>query len=165
MTRPEQIVWCDGSEEEAARIQQQLIREGHTLQLNEKTYPNCLLHRSDPSDVARTEKVTFICTQDAGNAGPTNNWMAPAEAKKTLGALFDGSMEGRTMYVVPYILGPAAAPQSRVGFEVTDCAYVVANMRIMSRMGNVALDRLGSSADFVPGLHSLGDLKPEHRYI
>jgi phosphoenolpyruvate carboxykinase (GTP) len=165
LTRPAQIVWCDGSEEEAVRIQEQMVREGHTVPLNEKTYPNCYLHRSDPSDVARTEKVTFICTRERENAGPTNNWMAPAEAKATLGALFDGSMEDRTMYVVPYILGPSASPQSRIGVELTDSAYVVANMRIMSRMGKVALDRLGSSPDFVPGLHSLGDLKPDHRYI
>jgi phosphoenolpyruvate carboxykinase (GTP) len=165
MTRPEQIVWCDGSEEEAARIQQQLISEGHTLQLNEKTYPNCLLHRSDPSDVARTEKVTFICTQDKENAGPTNNWMPPAEAKKTLGGLFTGSMKGRTMYVIPYILGPAASPQSRIGVELTDSAYVVASVKVMARMGKIALDRLGNSSDFVPGLHSLGDLNPSRRYI
>jgi phosphoenolpyruvate carboxykinase (GTP) len=165
MTRPDQIVWCDGSEEEAARIQQKLISEGHTLQLNEKTYPNCLLHRSDPSDVARTEKVTFICTQDKENAGPTNNWMAPAEAKKTLGGLFTGSMKGRTMYVIPYILGPAASPQSRIGVELTDSAYVVASVKVMARMGKIALDRLGNSSDFVPGLHSLGDLNPSRRYI
>jgi phosphoenolpyruvate carboxykinase (GTP) len=165
MTRPDQIVWCDGSGEEAARIQQKLISEGHTLQLNEKTYPNCLLHRSDPSDVARTEKVTFICTQDKENAGPTNNWMAPAEAKKTLGGLFTGSMKGRTMYVIPYILGPAASPQSRIGVELTDSAYVVASVKVMARMGKIALDRLGSSSDFVPGLHSLGDLNPARRYI
>jgi len=165
MTRPAQIQWCDGSEEEAARIDDQLVREGHTFPLNDKTYPNCLLHRSDPSDVARTEKVTFICTNDREDAGPTNNWIAPAEAKKTLGGLFDGSMKGRTMYVVPYIMGPAASPQSRIGVEVTDSAYVVASMRIMSRMGKVALDRLGSSSDFVPGLHSLGDLSPDRRYI
>ncbi|MCU1343047.1 MAG: pckG [Candidatus Acidoferrum typicum] len=165
MTCPEQIVWCDGSEEEAARIQQQLISEGHTLQLNEKTYPNCLLHRSDPSDVARTEKVTFICTQDKENAGPTNNWMPPAEAKKTLGGLFTGSMKGRTMYVIPYILGPAASSQSRIGVELTDSAYVVASVKVMARMGKIALDRLGSSSDFVPGLHSLGDLNPSRRYI
>src|ERR1700681_1730395 len=165
MTRPEQIVWCDGSEEEAARIQQQLISEGHTLQLNEKTYPNCFLHRSDPNDVARTEKVTFICSRDKDNAGPTNNWMPPAEAKETLGGLFTGSMKGRTMYVIPYILGPAASPQSRIGVELTDSAYVVASVRVMARMGKVALDRLGSSSDFVPGLHSLGDLNPSRRYI
>jgi phosphoenolpyruvate carboxykinase (GTP) len=165
MTRPAKIQWCDGSEEEAARIEEQLVREGQTFHLNEKTYPNCILHRSDPSDVARTEKVTYICTSDREEAGPTNNWIAPAEAKKNMGALFDGSMKGRTMYVVPYILGPAASPQSRIGVEITDSAYVVASMRIMSRMGKVALDRLGSSSDFVPGLHSLGDLSPDRRLI
>jgi phosphoenolpyruvate carboxykinase (GTP) len=165
MTRPQQIVWCDGSAEELARIQEQMIREGHTVALNEKTYPNCYLHRSDPTDVARTEKVTFICSHNKDDAGPNNNWLAPAEAKKTLGGLFEGSMKGRTMYVIPYILGPAASPQSRVGVELTDSAYVVANMRIMSRMGKVALDRLGNSSDFVPGLHSLGDLNPNRRYI
>ena len=165
MTRPAQIQWCDGSEEEAARIEDQLLREGSTFPLNEKTYPHCILHRSDPSDVARTEKVTYICSRDREDAGPTNNWIAPAEAKQKMSALFDGSMKGRTMYVVPYILGPAASPQSRVGVEVTDSAYVVASMRIMSRMGKVALDRLGSSSDFVPGLHSLGDLSPDRRLI
>jgi phosphoenolpyruvate carboxykinase (GTP) len=165
MTRPEQIVWCDGSQEEVTRIQQQMIREGHTLRLNEKTYPNCFLHRSDPSDVARTEKVTFICTRDKEDAGPTNNWMAPAEAKERLGGLFTGSMKGRTMYVIPYILGPAASPQSRIGVELTDSAYVVASVRVMARMGKIALDRLGNSSNFVPGLHSLGDLNPDRRYI
>jgi phosphoenolpyruvate carboxykinase (GTP) len=165
MTRPAQIQWCDGSEGEAARIEEQLLREGQTFRLNEKTYPNCLLHRSDPSDVARTEKVTYICTQDREEAGPTNNWIAPAEAKSRMTSLYNGAMKGRTMYVVPYILGPAASPQSRVGVEITDSAYVVASMRIMSRMGKVALDRLGNSSDFVPGLHSLGDLNPERRLI
>ena len=165
MTRPDQIVWCDGSEEEAARIQQKLISEGQTLQLNEKTYPNCMLHRSDPSDVARTEQVTFICTREKENAGPTNNWMAPDKAKELLGGLFAGSMKGRTMYVIPYILGPAASPQSRIGVELTDSAYVVASVKVMARMGKIALDRLGSSSDFVPGLHSLGDLNPARRYI
>src|SRR4029077_5477022 len=165
LTRPAQIQWCDGSEEEAVRIDGQLVREGRTFPLNEKTYPNCLLHRSDPSDVARTEKVTYICTRNREDAGPTNNWIDPTEAKQRMSALFAGSMKGRTMYVVPYILGPAASPQSRIGVEITDSAYVVASMRIMSRMGKVALDRLGSSSDFVPGLHSLGDLSPDRRYI
>jgi phosphoenolpyruvate carboxykinase (GTP) len=165
LTRPRQVVWCDGSEEESARIQEQMIREGHTVPLNDKTYPNCFLHRSDPSDVARSEKITFICTNDRESAGPTNNWMAPDDAKKTIGPLFDGAMKDRTMYVVPYILGPTASSQSRIGVEVTDSAYVVANMHIMCRMGKVATDRLGSSSDFVPGLHSLGDLKPSHRYV
>ena len=165
LTRPAKIQWCDGSEQEAARIQEQLIREGQTNLLNSKTYPNCILHRSDPTDVARTEKVTYICSRGPENAGPTNHWMAPEEAKKKMGSLFDGSMKGRTMYVVPYLLGPSASPQSRIGVEVSDSAYVVASMRIMSRMGKVALDRLGSSSDFVPGLHSLGDLNPDRRLI
>ena len=158
-------MWCDGSEEEEARIQERMVREGHTVPLNDRTYPNCYLHRSDPSDVARSEKITYICTANRESAGPTNNWMAPHEAKETIGALFNGSMKGRTMYVVPYILGPLASPQSRVGVELTDSAYVVANMHIMCRMGKIALDRLGNSSDFVPGLHSLGDLQPDHRYV
>jgi phosphoenolpyruvate carboxykinase (GTP) len=165
MTRPDQTVWCDGSEEENTRIQQQLLREGHTVALNEKSYPNCLLHRSDPTDVARTEKITYICSRDKENAGPTNNWMPPAEAKEKLGGLFAGSMKGRTMYVVPYILGPALSPQSRIGVELTDSAYVVASVRVMARMGKIALDRLGNSSHFVPGLHSLGDLSPNRRYV
>src|SRR5271166_1877791 len=165
MTRPAQIQWCDGSPEEDARIKDQLLREGRTFPLNEKTYPGSFLHHSDPSDVARTEKVTYICSRNREEAGPTNNWMAPDQAKQTMGALFDGSMKGRTMYVVPYILGPVASPQSRVGVEITDSAYVVASMRIMSRMGKVALDRLGNTSDFVPGLHSLGDLSPDRRLI
>ena len=165
MTRPAAIEWCDGTEAEAARMIEKLVQEGRTVPLNSKTYPNCHLHRSDPTDVARTEKVTFICTRDRGNAGPTNNWMAPAEAKEMMGGLFEGSMKGRTMYVVPYIMGPTASPQSRIGVELTDSPYVAASMRIMSRMGKVALDRLGSSSDFVPGLHSLGDLSPDRRFI
>ena len=165
MTRPAQIQWCDGSEQEAARIEEQLFAEGQTFPLNEKTYPNGILHRSDPSDVARTEKVTYICSRKREDAGPTNNWIAPAEAKQTMSSLFNGSMKGRTMYVVPYIMGPAASPQSRIGVELTDSAYVVASMRIMARVGKVALDRLGSASDFVPGLHSLGDLSPDRRLI
>jgi phosphoenolpyruvate carboxykinase (GTP) len=165
MTRPKNIVWCDGSEEEAARMQDQMIRQGDTLRLNEKTYPNCILHRSDPSDVARTEQVTFICTRDRRNAGPTNNWMSPDEAKQTLGGLFKGSMKDRTMFVIPYSMGPAGSPQSRIGVEISDSPYVVASMRIMSRIGKMAMDRLGNSNDFVPGLHSLGDLNPSRRYI
>jgi phosphoenolpyruvate carboxykinase (GTP) len=165
LTRPAKVQWCDGSEEEGSRIEDVLVGEGRTFRLNDKSYPNCLLHRSDPTDVARTEKVTYICTRKKEDAGPTNNWIDPVEAKKTLTGFFDGSMKGRTMYVIPYIMGPAASPQSRIGVEITDSAYVVASMRIMCRMGKVALDRLGSSCDFVPGLHSLGDLNPDRRFI
>ena len=133
--------------------------------LNEKTYPNCYLHRSSPNDVARTEHLTFICTPNKDDVGPTNNWMDPDAAKFKIGALLDGAMRGRTMYVVPYIMGPVNSPISKAGVEVTDSPYVVANMRIMARMGKVALERIGNSRDFVPGLHSLGDLDPTRRYI
>src|SRR5215469_6859634 len=143
----------------------QLLQGGDTVQLNEKTYPNCHLHRSSVNDVARTEHLTFICSPDKDDAGPTNNWMDPDAAKHKVGALFDGAMRGRTMYVVPYIMGPVNSPISKVGVEATDSPYVVASMRIMSRMGQVALDRLGPSNEFVPGLHSLGDLDPMRRYI
>ncbi len=164
-TQPERIVWCDGSENEWEQMVEQMLREGHSVRLNAKTYPNCYLHRSDPSDVARTENVTFICTREKADAGPTNNWMAPAEAKQSVGALFKGAMAGRTMYVVAYIMGPVDSPISKVGVEVTDSAYVVASMRIMTRMGRAVLERLGNSAEFVPGLHSLADLNPERRFI
>ena len=164
-TRPQRIVWCDGSEQQQQEVVEQMLREGSTLRLNPQTYPNCLLHRSHPNDVARTENVTFICTREKDDAGPTNNWMSPAEAKQKVGGLFSGAMTGRTMYVIPYILGPVDSPISKVGVEVTDSPYVVASMRIMARVGKAALDRLGRSADFVPGLHSLGDLSPERRYI
>ncbi len=165
LTRPDRIVWCDGSAREQEEIGAKMLGEGNTFRLNSKTYPNCFLHRSNPNDVARTEGVTFICTRDRSDAGPTNHWMAPQEAKQKVGEMFAGCMAGRTMYVVPYVMGPADSPISKVGVEVTDSPYVVASMRIMSRMGTVAQERLGSSAEFVPGLHSLGDLNPERRYI
>jgi len=164
-TRPKRILWCDGSEREQQQLVEEMLADGHSLRLNLQTYPNCYLHRSDPSDVARTESVTFICTREKADAGPTNHWMAPAEAKQKVGALFQGAMAGRTMYVIPYIMGPVDSPISKVGVEATDSAYVAVSMRIMTRMGKVALDRLGSSEDFVPGLHSLGDLNPERRFI
>ena len=165
MTRPARVVWCDGSEKQQQETIEQMLAAGNTLPLNSKTYPHCYLHRSDPSDVARTEQVTFICTQEKGDAGPTNNWMAPAEAKARVGPLFHGSMAGRIMYVVPYVMGPVDSPLSKVGVEVTDSAYVAVSMAIMARIGKPALDRLGASADFVPGLHSLGDLSPQRRFI
>jgi phosphoenolpyruvate carboxykinase (GTP) len=165
LTKPDRIVFCDGSEAENQSILQELLRESDSSRLNPRTYPNCYLHRSNPSDVARTEHLTFICTPEKEDAGPTNNWMDPYGAKYKVGALLNGSMRGRTMYVVPYIMGPVNSPLSKVGVEVTDSPYVVANMRIMARIGKVATDRLGSSSDFVPGLHSLGDLDPLRRYI
>jgi phosphoenolpyruvate carboxykinase (GTP) len=165
LTKPDRVVHCDGSSAENERIIAEMLREGDSETLNAKTYPNCYLHRSSPNDVARTEHLTFICTPDKDDAGPTNNWMDPGAAKHKIGALFNGAMRGRTMYVVPYIMGPVYSPLSKAGVEVTDSPYVVANMRIMSRMGKVALDRIGSSSDFVPGLHSIGDLDPMRRYV
>ena len=165
LTKPDRIVFCDGSEAEYQRMAEKLLAQGDTFALNEKTYPNCHLHRSSVNDVARTEHLTFICAPDKDDVGPTNNWMDPGAAKHKLGVLFDGAMRGRTMYVIPYIMGPADSPLSKLGVEATDSPYVVASMRIMTRMGNVAMLRLGSSAEFVPGLHSLGDLDPTRRYI
>jgi phosphoenolpyruvate carboxykinase (GTP) len=165
LTKPAQVVYCDGSEAENQRILVEMLRDAESEALNSKTYPNCYLHRSSPNDVARTEHLTYICTPEKDDAGPTNNWMDPGAAKHKLGALFDGAMRGRTMYVVPYLMGPANSPISKVGVEATDSPYVVANMRIMTRMGNVPRERIGTSSDFVPGLHSIGDLDPLRRYI
>jgi phosphoenolpyruvate carboxykinase (GTP) len=165
LTKPDRVVYCDGSEAENQRVVAEMLRDSDSNALNDKTYPNCYLHRSSPNDVARTEHLTFICSPTKDDAGPTNNWMDPDAAKYKVGALLDGAMRGRTMYVVPYIMGPVNSPISKAGVEVTDSPYVVANMRIMARMGKVALDRIGDSQEFVPGLHSLGDLDPTRRYI
>src|SRR6201987_4947959 len=165
LTKPDRIVWCDGSQGEIDHLTAEMLRDGTFIELNQKTYPGSYLHRSNPNDVARTESITFICTHKKEDAGPTNNWMAPDEAKNKVRPLFDGAMKGRTMYVVPYILGPETSRYSKVGVELTDSSYVVASMRIMSRIGKAALDRLGSSSDFVPGLHSLGDLNPDRLFV
>jgi phosphoenolpyruvate carboxykinase (GTP) len=165
LTKPDRIVYCDGSEAENRRILDEMLRGSDSVTLNEKTYPNCYLHRSSPNDVARTEHLTFICAPEKDDVGPTNNWMDPEAAKFKIGALLDGAMRGRTMYVVPYIMGPVNSPISKAGVEITDSPYVVANMRIMARMGKVATNRIGNTRDFVPGLHSLGDLDPTRRYI
>jgi phosphoenolpyruvate carboxykinase (GTP) len=165
LTRPKNIYWCDGSEAEYNRLIQEMLKTGTLLELNQREYPGCYLHRSDPSDVARTEHLTFVCTGNKDDAGPNNNWMPPGEAKEKVGALFSGAMKDRTMYVVPYIMGPASSPYSQCGVELTDSPYVAANMRIMTRMGKAALDRIGASDNYVKGLHSLGDLSPERRFI
>jgi phosphoenolpyruvate carboxykinase (GTP) len=164
-TRPDRIVWCDGSAEENQRLVEQMLADGTLIALNERDAPGCLLHRSHPTDVARTEHLTFIASREKSDTGPTNNWMAPDEAQQRVWPLFSGAMKGRTMYVVPYVMGPLGSPFSRVGIEVTDSPYVVASMRIMTRMGKAALDQLGSREDFVPGLHSLGDLSPDRRFV
>jgi phosphoenolpyruvate carboxykinase (GTP) len=163
--RPDRVVWCDGSALENAKLVEEMVREGSLERLDEREAPGCTLHRSHPSDVARTEHLTFIASRSRDDAGATNNWMSPDEARAKVGPLFHGVMKGRTMYVVPYVMGPLGSPFSRVGVEVTDSPYVVANMRIMTRMGQAALDQLGASDDFVPGLHSTGDLSPDRRFI
>jgi phosphoenolpyruvate carboxykinase (GTP) len=165
LTRPDEVVYCDGSDAENERILGEMLRGGNSFRLNESAYPNCCLHRSTSNDVARTEHLTFISVPDRNDVGPTNNWMHPEDAKRKVGVLLRGAMRGRTMYVIPYIMGPVNSPLSKIGVEVTDSPYVVANMRIMSRMGRVAQDRLGASDDFVAGLHSLGDLDPLRRYV
>src|SRR5580700_8494922 len=165
LTKPERIVWCDGSEEEKHRLTEESVAKGTLLPLNPQKLPNSFLHRSNPNDVARVEQLTFICTPTKDEAGPTNNWMAPDEAYKKLGALFDGSMKGRTMYVVPYVMGPIGSLHSKIGIELTDSLYVVLNMRIMTRMGRPALGMLGDSDGFNRGLHSTLDCNPDRRFI
>ncbi|HEV7733025.1 MAG TPA: phosphoenolpyruvate carboxykinase (GTP) [Candidatus Binatia bacterium] len=162
---PARIHWVDGSQAEHDKLIAEMLDSGVLERLNAEKFPNSYLHRSDPSDVARTEHLTFICTEKQDDTGPNNNWMPPADAKKKVGALFKGAMAGRTMYVIPYVMGPLGSPLSKVGVEITDSPYVVVNMRIMTRMGDAALKQLGQSDDFVRGLHSLGDLSPDRRFI
>ncbi|PWK88493.1 phosphoenolpyruvate carboxykinase (GTP) [Fulvimonas soli] len=165
LTRPARVHWCDGSDAEYRALVQQMLATGDLIELNQDTHPGCYLHRSHPSDVARVEHLTFVCTTDRENAGPNNHWMAPAEAHAKIDALFDGCMEGRTLYVIPYCMGPIDSPLSRCGVEITDSPYVVANMRIMTRMGAAALARIEREGAFVRGLHSTGELDPERRFI
>ena len=165
LTMPDQVVWCDGSEGEQKRLTEQAVRERILIPLSENRRPGCYLHRSHPSDVARTEDATFICSPTREQAGPTNNWSAPEETYRKLRNWLRGSMRGRTMYVIPYLMGPPGSEFSRVGVELTDSVYVALNMRIMTRMGRVALDALGESDAFNRGLHSTLDLNPKRRLI
>ncbi|MFI5399446.1 MAG: phosphoenolpyruvate carboxykinase (GTP) [SAR324 cluster bacterium] len=165
LTQPDRVQWCDGSEVEYKRLVALMVETGVLIPLNGQTHPGCYLHRSHPSDVARTENLTFICTQSKDDAGPTNNWMAPEEAHRKLDSLFDGSMKGRTMYVVPYVMGPLDSPYASAGVEITDSPYVAASMRIMTRMGTPALRHIESKGAFIRGMHSIGDLSPERRFI
>ena len=165
MCQPNDVVWCDGSEEERERLTQSAVECGDLMPLNQKKLPGCYLHRSALNDVARTENLTFVCTPQQEDAGPNNNWMAPAESYDKLGKIFSGSMRGRTMYVIPFLMGPQGSAFSKVGIQLTDSIYVVLNMRIMTRMGKVALDHLGNSDDFTRCLHSKADLDIERRFI
>src|SRR5262245_38513111 len=165
LTSPAAVVFCDGSQGERDRLIAECLASGELIELNQQKLPGCYLHRSAPHDVARTEHLTFICTVRRDDAGPTNNWMSPAEARAKVTPLLTGSMAGRTMFVVPFLMGPPGSTFSKVGVEITDSRYVVLNMRIMTRMGQVALDHLGGGDEFTKCLHALGDLSPERRFI
>jgi phosphoenolpyruvate carboxykinase (GTP) len=165
LTEPRRVVWCNGSKLEYDRLIEQMLADETIVPLNSRTYPNCYLHRSHPSDVARTEQLTYICTRSRDDAGPTNNWLAPQDARRRVGGLLHGAMRGRTMYVIPYLMGPAGSAMSRVGVMVTDSAYVVASMHMMTRVGASVLAHMRHGEDFIAGAHSLGDLSPDRRFI
>ncbi|HEV7985096.1 MAG TPA: phosphoenolpyruvate carboxykinase (GTP) [Steroidobacteraceae bacterium] len=165
LTQPDRVYWCEGSQVEFRRLRGELTSRGELRELNQQSYPACFLARSDPKDVARVEHLTFICTRSQEEAGPNNNWMEPTAAKARMRELFRGCMQGRTLYVVPYCMGPLDSPYARCGVEITDSAYVVLNMALMTRMGRAALERIATEAAFVRGLHSIGDLNPERRFI
>ena len=166
LTQPDKIVWIDGSEEQLNALRKEAEESGEMEKLNEEKLPGCYLHRTAVNDVARVEGRTFICTKtSAEDVGPTNNWMQSDEAYAKLSKLFDGVMKGRTMYVIPYSMGPIGSEFSKVGVELTDSIYVVLNMKIMTRMGTCAFEHLGDSNDFVRGLHSKADVDENNRYI
>jgi phosphoenolpyruvate carboxykinase (GTP) len=171
LTKPDKIYWCNGSEDEARKLIDIGIREerinGQPVfqELNQKVWPNAYFHRSHPTDVARTEHLTYVCYPDRLTAGPNNNWMAPEEAKLLMRKLSDGCMKGKTMYVLPYMMGQPDSPYAKACIQITDISYVAVSMRIMTRMSKTIIDKIGTSDNFVKGLHSVGDLDPEKRFI
>jgi phosphoenolpyruvate carboxykinase (GTP) len=165
LCQPDEVFWCDGSEEEKEELTRIAFKCGDLIPLNQEKLPGCYLHRSAFNDVARTENLTFVCTPTQEEAGPNNNWMAPAESYDKLSKIYAGAMRGRTLYVIPFLMGAPGSSFSKVGIQVTDSVYVVLNMRIMTRMGKVALDHLGDSGDFTRCLHSKADLDIERRFI
>ncbi|MBI4324174.1 MAG: phosphoenolpyruvate carboxykinase (GTP) [Chloroflexi bacterium] len=165
LCQPDCVFWCDGSEKEKEALTAEAVAKGILIQLNQKKLPGCYYHRSNPNDVARVEHCTYICTDTREEAGPTNNWAPPKEMYHKLYGMFRSAMRGRTLYVIPYLMGPAGSPLTKVGFELTDSIYVVLSMRIMARIGKVACEQLGDGDDFNRGLHSMLDVDPERRYI
>lgn len=165
LVSPDEVMWIDGSEEQLDALRAKACETGEMTKLNEDILPGCLLHRTKPNDVARVENRTFICAESADQAGPTNNWMDPAEAYKMLYDIARDSYKGRTMYIIPYSMGPVGSPFSKIGVELTDSIYVVLNMAIMTRIGKKVMDTLGDSNDWVRGLHCSCDIDPEKRYI
>ncbi|MBQ9986143.1 MAG: phosphoenolpyruvate carboxykinase (GTP), partial [Oscillospiraceae bacterium] len=165
LVKPDSVVWIDGSEEQLEALRAEACATGEMIKLNQEKLPGCYLHRTAIDDVARVEDRTFICAPTKEEAGATNNWMDPAEMYAKLTKLYDGSMKGRTMYVLPFSMGVVGSPFAKAGIEITDSIYVVLNMKIMTRIGKAVLDNLGDSADFVHGLHSRATMNPEERYI
>lgn len=165
LTKPEKVMWIDGSEEQLNQLRQEACKTGEMIALNKEKYPGCYYHRSQKDDVARMEDKTYICSRNKEDAGPTNNWKSPEDAYKLGREIFENSMNGRTMYIIPYSMGPVGSPFSKIGFEVTDSIYVVLSMNIMTRVGQKVLDALGDSNDFVRGLHGKCTLDINQRYI
>src|SRR2546421_834344 len=165
LCQPDQVYWCNGSSHERQNLINQAVRDGTLIKLNQEKLPGCYLHRSNQNDVARSEHLTFICTASEDMAGPSNNWMESKAAYAKLRPLFSGCMRGRTMYVIPFVMGPIGSPLAKVGVQLTDSLYVAVSMGLMTRMGDIAWQQLGESEEFTRCLHSTGDVNPDRRYI